>query len=81
MKYRMIKEYERVVLTVDLSENHLKAGDMGIVAMIHGDHKGYELEIFSADGHTLDVVTVEASQVRPVNRQDVLHVRTISESV
>jgi hypothetical protein len=43
--------------------------------MIHGDHEGYELEIFSADGHTLDVVTVDAEQVRPVNRRDVLHVR------
>ena len=43
--------------------------------MIHGDHAGYELEIFSADGSTLDVLTVEASQVRPVSKRDVLHVR------
>ena len=48
---------------------------LGVVVMIHGDHAGYELEIFSADGQTLDVVTVMAEQVRPVNRRDVLHVR------
>jgi hypothetical protein len=71
----MIKEYEQVVLTEDLPEHNLKAGDLGTVVMIHGDHAGYELEIFSADGRTLDVVTVEASQVRPVKRDDVLHVR------
>lgn len=71
----MIKEYEQVVLTEDLPEHNLKAGDLGTVVMIHGDHAGYELEIFSADGRTLDVVTVEASQVRPVRRDDVLHVR------
>jgi hypothetical protein len=71
----MIKEYEQVVLIEDLPEHELKAGDLGTVVMIHGDHAGYELEIFSADGRTLDVVTVEASQVRPVNRYDVLHVR------
>ena len=71
----MIKEYEQVVLTEDLPEHDLKAGDLGTVVMIHGNHAGYELEIFSADGRTLDVVTVEASQVRPVKRDDVLHVR------
>jgi hypothetical protein len=46
--------------------------------MIHGDHAGYELEIFSADGRTLDVVTVEAHQVRPVSRRDMLHVRELT---
>ncbi|MCI0712657.1 MAG: DUF4926 domain-containing protein [Chloroflexi bacterium] len=71
----MIKEHERVALTEDLPEYQLQAGDIGVVVMIHGDHEGYELEIFSADGHTLDVVTVEADQVRPVSRRDVLHVR------
>lgn len=71
----MIKEYEQVVLTEDLPEHNLKAGDLGTVVMIHGDHAGYELEILSADGRTLDVVTVEASQVRTIRRDDVLHVR------
>jgi hypothetical protein len=75
----MIKEYERVVLTVDLPQYHLKAGDMGVVVMIHGQHEGFELEIFSADGHTLDVITVETDQVRPVSRRDVMHVRAIPE--
>lgn len=77
----MIKEYEQVVLTEDLPEHDLKAGDLGTVVMIHGDHAGYELEIFSADGRTLDVVTVEASQVRPIKREDVLHVRERSARV
>jgi hypothetical protein len=77
----MIKAYERVALTVDLPKCHLEADDMGVVVMIHGDHEGYELEIFSADGHTLDVVTVEAEQVRPVSRRDVMHVRATPENV
>lgn len=71
----MIKEYEQVVLIEDLPEHRLKSGDLGTVVMIHGDHAGYELEIFSADGRTLDVVTVAATQVRPIRRNDVLHVR------
>ena len=75
----MIKEYERVVLTKDLPQYHLQAGDMGVIVMIHGDHEGYEVEIFSADGHTLDVITVEAKQVRPVNARDVMHARALTE--
>lgn len=74
----MIKEHDRVVLTTDLPEGQLQAGDVGVVVMVHGDHEGYELEVFSADGHTLGVVTVEADQVRSVQRNDVLHVRALS---
>jgi hypothetical protein len=70
---------KRAVLTTDLPDHHLKAGDIGVVVMIHGDHEGYELEIFGADGHTVDVVTVEANQVRPISRHDVLHVRAMPE--
>ena len=75
-----IKEYERVVLTTDLPQYRLLAGDIGVVVMIHGDHEGYEVELLSADGHTLDVITVEASQIRPVNARDVIHARALAES-
>ena len=73
----MISEHERVVLAVDLPEYRLKAGDIGVIVMIHGDHEGYELEIFSADGYTLDIITVEADQVRPVSRSEVMHARPL----
>ena len=69
----MIKEYEQVVLIEDLPEHQLKTGDLGTVVMIHGNHAGYELEIFSAGGDTLDVVTVEASQVRSVPLVRLMH--------
>ena len=45
--------------------------------MIYGNHEAYEVEIFHADGQTLDVVTVEARQVRPVTHRDVMHARTL----
>jgi calcineurin-like phosphoesterase family protein len=76
----VIKEHDRVVLIVDLPENQLQAGNVGVVVMIHGDHVGYELEIFSTDGRTLGVVTVEAAQVRPISRHDILHARERTES-
>lgn len=75
----MIKEHERVVLIVDLPSYGLKAGDIGIVVHIYADQAAYELEIFTADGHTLEVVTVESDQVRPVSPRDVLHARPLPE--
>ncbi len=74
----MIKEHERVVLTVDFPEYGLKAGDVGVVVMVHGAGEGYEVEIFTLDGKTLDVITVEAEQVRPVGPTEVMHSRRIA---
>jgi hypothetical protein len=73
----MIQEHDRVMLTVDVPEYGLKAGDVGVVVMIHDEGAGYELEVLTADGNTLDVITVEAQQVRPVSSQEVLHARLL----
>ncbi|MEX1019343.1 MAG: DUF4926 domain-containing protein [Litorilinea sp.] len=73
----MIKEHDRVVLTVDLPEHKLYAGDVGVVVMIHGADQGYELEIIAVDGHTLDVITVDATQVRPVTEREIVHARML----
>jgi hypothetical protein len=74
----MIQEHERAVLTRDLPEQGLKAGDVGTVVHVYRDGVAYEIEFFALDGRTLDVVTVEADQVRPVDRRDMLHVRELS---
>jgi hypothetical protein len=74
----MIQEHERAVLTVDLPEPHLQTVDVGTIVHIYPDGAAYEMEFFTMDGHTLDVVTVEAAQVRPVSGQDILHVRELS---
>ncbi len=74
----MIQEHERAVLLVDLPKHNLKAGDVGVVVHIYPDRAAYELELFALDGHTLDVVTIEAHQVRPVSHRDMLHVRELT---
>lgn len=71
----MIREHEQVILTVDLPEYQLKAGDVGTVVHIYSDGLAYELELFTLEGLTLDVITVEAEQVRPIVASDMLHVR------
>jgi hypothetical protein len=74
----MIRELERAVLTVDLPEYHLKKGDVGTVVHVYDDGVAFEIEFFTLDGQTLDVVTVEREQLRPVTRTEVMHARSIA---
>lgn len=73
----MIKEHERAVLLVDLPDYGLQTGDMGTVVHLYADGLAYEIEFFTADGQTFDVVTVEAIDVRPVQSDELLHVRAL----
>ena len=73
----MLKEHDRVVLTADFPEHRLKAGDIGVIVLTHGPGKGYEIEIFTADGKTYDVITVDADQVRPVSQLEIAHARPV----
>lgn len=74
----MIQEHDRVVFSVDLPQYRLAAGDVGTVVHIYEDAAAYEVEVFTLDGHTFDVVTVEATQVRPVSSRDVEHAREVA---
>ncbi len=70
----MIREHERAVLLVDLPEHELLAGDVGIVIHTYAGN-AYEVEFFTLDGQTLDVVTLDAKAVRPVQQREVMHAR------
>lgn len=74
----MIHEHDRVIFTIDLPKSHLAAGDVGTVVHVYQDGAAYEVEVFTLDGWTFDVVTVEAGQVRPVTRRDVQHARELA---
>ena len=74
----MIKEHDRVVLTVSLPSEGLEAGDVGAVVHVHKDGQAYVVEFVTLDGETAAVVTLETSQVRPVNKRDITHARELS---
>ena len=74
----MIKEHERVVLKSPVPAEGLEAGDVGTVVHIYKDGRAYELEFTTLDGTTAAVVTVEASQVRPVHKDEITHARTLA---
>ena len=66
----MIKEHDRVVLTSELPEEALKAGDVG--------GEAFEVEFVTLDGETVAVETLAASRVRPVQRREITHARSLS---
>lgn len=75
----MIPEHEFAVLTVDLPQYQLKVGDIGVVVYIHQQGAGYEIEFFSLDGRTIDVITIEAHQVRPASSHEIMHARSLAD--
>ena len=77
MKGVTIKEHERIVLTVPMSETGLEAGDVGTVVHVYADKRAYEVEFLTLTGRTAAVVTLEASQVRPVGRREITHAREL----
>jgi len=77
--------FTRIALKEDLPVHKLRAGDVATIAETHpgrpGQEAGYSLEVFSAVGETIAVVTVRESQVEPLNGNEVLHVRQLDEAV
>jgi hypothetical protein len=74
----MMHEHVRVVFSMDLPQYRLAAGDVGTVVHVYEDAAAYEVEVFVLDGGTFDVVTVEATQMRPVSNRDVEHARELA---
>ena len=73
----MIRELESIVLTDDVPEHNLKRGDVGTVVLVHHGGEGYKVEFVALDGETIAVVTLEASQVRPIRHREVAHARAL----
>jgi Domain of unknown function (DUF4926) len=74
----MIKELDPVVLTADLPEHRLRAGDVGYVVLVHAGGAGYEVEFVTLAGETVSVITVPADAVRPVRAQKIAHARRVA---
>lgn len=76
--------FEDVVLLVDLPEDGLAAGDVGVVVErhdVHGLETGYSVEFFDMLGNTVAVVTMPASAFRRPTAVDRPVVRQIAEAV
>jgi hypothetical protein len=67
---------ECVVLSRDLPDHGLRAGDLGAVVDLH-EPDGLEVEFVTAGGRTQAVVTLRASDVRKVGPRDMVAVRPV----
>jgi hypothetical protein len=74
----MMAELDPVVLTHDLPEHGLRAGDVGWVVMVHAAGAGYEVEFVTLAGETVSVVTVPVESVRPVQQDEIAHARRVA---
>ncbi len=75
----IILERDMVVLTVALPERKLHVGDVGTVVNLYPDGLAYEVEFsMMHGGERFALVTLSASQVRPLSSRDLFHVRELS---
>ncbi|MFP4485156.1 MAG: DUF4926 domain-containing protein [Spirochaetaceae bacterium] len=74
-----MKEHDRVVLTKDIANTDLRAGDVGTVVHVYGDATAYEVEFLTLDGHTHAVATIPPRSLRAVRSSDLVHARSIPE--
>ena len=77
----MLEEHDRIVLTDDVADPGLKAGDVGTIVHVHRDGEAFEVEFLTLDGHTAALATVSSSQVRPVTGGDITHARDFRAGV
>jgi hypothetical protein len=74
----MIREHDRIVLTISVPSEGLEAGDVGTVVHLYRDGQAYEVEFTTLEGKTAAVVTLEASHVRPVGKREIPHARELA---
>ena len=73
-----MREMDLVVLTRDVLDLGLRAGDIGTVVLVHQGGAGYEVEFSTLAGQTLAVVTLHAGDVRPVGDREIAHARQVA---
>jgi hypothetical protein len=71
------KKLDSVVLTEDIPEYGLEWGDISTVVLVHRNGEEYEVEFVTLHGDTVAVISLKASQIRPIGKKEIAHVRHI----
>ena len=71
----MLSEHSLVVLTGDIPDSGLYAGDVGAIVYVYGKGTAYEVEFVDGDGTTIALITLKSESVRPVGSGELLHAR------
>ena len=73
-----IREHDRVVLTANVPEHRLAAGDVGTVVHVYAGSATFEVEFVALDGETCAMVTLARDQLRPVEKRELVHARRMA---
>ncbi|PIG93539.1 DUF4926 domain-containing protein [Gloeocapsopsis sp. IPPAS B-1203] len=76
--------FTRVALRDDFPNHKLRRGDVAMIVEHHpvtNGEDGYSLEVFNAVGETVAVFVVSESQIEPLMRNEVLHIRVLDAAV
>ena len=77
----MFKELDGVVLTTDIEQEGLKAGDAGTIVHMYPGGDAFIVEFLTLDGDTVALVDLLPSQARPVTSRDITHARIVETAV
>lgn len=75
-----MQELQRVALTEDIPEHNLKAGDIGMIVHIFGDHKGYEVEFVTLSGELVALISLYPHQIRAFEDNEIASVRRVQSA-
>ncbi len=69
----MLKELGTVTLIHDISEHHLKKGDVGTIVYLY-DQNNFEVEFVNKDGLTPATLTLQSTDIRLMTSEKVSEV-------
>jgi len=72
-----IKYGVTVVLSRDFPEQGLNRGDIGAVVHCYKAGNGFEVEFITGQGETVAVMTLNDNDARPMQSEEILHVRQL----
>jgi hypothetical protein len=76
----MLAEHSIVVLTRDVPQSGLYAGDVGAVVHVYRQGAAYEVEFVDGDGTTIALMTLDSNDVRQIGHGELLHTRRRDQS-
>lgn len=82
MNSEQLQLLNTVIVTVDLSDEEVLAGDIGTIVEVYSNpYPAYEVEFVNPNGTTRALLTLSSAQIRPLLDNDVLTTRQSAMAV
>jgi hypothetical protein len=74
----MFKELDTAVLGRNLPAHRLVEGDIGAIVYRSPDGRAFDVEFVTADGRTVTVERLPATDIRTMRNDEILHARRLT---